>query len=95
MLGGWLILWQLLYDDEFCWRFEYIHTVYEDAMQPFKVLLKHPKASSVRKDNLIKYMALNIFAIDNLFCKQGQYWFAIGLVHSQVSFTRDDYAKQA
>ena len=47
-------------------------TVYEDAMQPFKVLLKHDKASSVKMINLIKYMAINIFAVDNLFRKQGQ-----------------------
>ena len=46
-------------------------TVYEDAMQPFKVLLKHEKASSVKKLNLIKYMAINIFAVNNLFRKQG------------------------
>ena len=47
-------------------------TVYEDAMQPFKVLLKNDKASSVKMINLIKYMAINIFAVNNLFQKQGQ-----------------------
>ena len=47
-------------------------TVYEDAIQPFKILLNHEKASSVKKTNLIKYIAINIFAVDNLFRKQGQ-----------------------
>jgi len=50
--------------------FEHVMTVYEDAIQPFKVLLKHNRASSIKKIYLVKYMAINIFAVNNLFRKQ-------------------------
>ncbi|XP_065055550.1 telomerase-binding protein EST1A-like isoform X1 [Rhopilema esculentum] len=49
--------------------FEHVMTVYEDAMQSFKLVLNANKASCIKKENLIKYMAINIFSINNLLKK--------------------------
>ena len=51
----------------FCFqRLEEFMSVHQETLSYFKTLLQYPKASSVKQENLIKYMAINIFSIQLL-----------------------------
>ena len=51
-------------------RLEEFTKVHQETLSYFKTLLQYPKASSVKQENLLKYMAINIFSIQMLIEKQ-------------------------
>lgn len=51
-------------------RLEEFMNVHQETLSYFKTLLQYPKASSVKQENLLKCMAINIFSIQMLVDKQ-------------------------
>ena len=51
-------------------RLEDFMNTHQETLSYFKTLLQYPKASSVKEENLLKCMAINIFSIQLLVDKQ-------------------------
>jgi len=50
-------------------RLEEFMMLHQETLSYFKTLLQYPKASSVKQENIMKYMAINIFSIQLLIDK--------------------------
>lgn len=46
-------------------------SLHQETLSELTTLLSYTEASSMKEENLLKYIAINIFAIHNLLEKQG------------------------
>ena len=51
---------------------EQFTTIHQETLSDLTTLVNYPKASSMKAENLLKCMAINIFTIHNILEKQGQ-----------------------
>lgn len=54
------------------YRLEEFTATHQDTLSNFATLLEHPKASSMKEESILKYMAINIFSIHNLLEKNSE-----------------------
>ncbi|XP_065663378.1 telomerase-binding protein EST1A isoform X4 [Hydra vulgaris] len=62
-----LLLHSMLYTNIGLENFTLVH---QETLSDLTTLLLHPKASSIKQESLLKYMAINLFAIHNILDKQ-------------------------
>ncbi|XP_047142553.1 telomerase-binding protein EST1A isoform X2 [Hydra vulgaris] len=62
-----LLLHSMLYTNIGLENFTLVH---QETLSDLTTLLQHPKASSIKQESLLKYMAINLFAIHNILDKQ-------------------------
>lgn len=55
------------------YRLEEFTYVHQETLSDLSTLLRYPKASSIRKENLLKCIVINIFSVHNIMEKNGIY----------------------